>query len=342
MQQLTFIKPGQLEWWDVLEPKLEGPKQAIVRPVAVATCDLDAAIIQGRVPFRGPFAFGHEFVAEVVEVGEEVKGIRPGQRVIVPFQISCGECRYCLRGQTGDCANVKELSSYGLGNLGGKWGGALSELVRVPFAEAMLVALPPGINPASVASASDNLPDAWRTVGPYLEQQPESPVLIAGGGMSGSIGLYAVGIAKALGASQIDYLDNDLGRLELAKSLGANPLEFKDTPPIRLGRYPITVDASANPASLAAVLRSTEPGGVCTSIGIYYGRETPLPLLEMYTSGLTFKTGRAMARPAIPKILELVQSGQLQPQQVTSEQANWGDAAEALLHYRTKLIISRD
>jgi len=223
MQQLTFIKPGQLEWWDVLEPKLEGPKQAIVRPVAVATCDLDAAIIQGRVPFRGPFAFGHEFVAEVVEVGEEVKGIRPGQRVIVPFQISCGECRYCLRGQTGDCANVKELSSYGLGNLGGKWGGALSELVRVPFAEAMLVALPPGINPASVASASDNLPDAWRTVGPYLEQQPESPVLIAGGGMSGSIGLYAVGIAKALGASQIDYLDNDLGRLELAKSLGANP-----------------------------------------------------------------------------------------------------------------------
>jgi len=67
MRQLTFIKPGMLEWWDVPEPKIEAPIQALVRPVAVASCDLDAPILRGEAPFRGPFAFGHEFVAEEVQ-----------------------------------------------------------------------------------------------------------------------------------------------------------------------------------------------------------------------------------------------------------------------------------
>lgn len=103
MQQLTYLGPGALGWDDVREPKLDSDTAALVRPLAVATCDLDALIVTGRSPFRGPFALGHECVAEVVDVGEAVRGIQTGQRVSVPFQISCGRCEACRRGHTSNC-----------------------------------------------------------------------------------------------------------------------------------------------------------------------------------------------------------------------------------------------
>ena len=73
-------------------PELSGGVDALVRPIAVATCDLDAAVVAGRAPLPGPFAFGHEFVADVLEIGESVTSVRAGDRVIVPFQVSCGTC----------------------------------------------------------------------------------------------------------------------------------------------------------------------------------------------------------------------------------------------------------
>ncbi len=78
MRQLVYVKPGVVEWKDAPEPRLEAPSDAIVRPVAVAVCDLDVALLRGRAPFAGPFALGHEFVAEVVEVGNAVAEFRPG------------------------------------------------------------------------------------------------------------------------------------------------------------------------------------------------------------------------------------------------------------------------
>ena len=340
MRQLTFIKPGTLEWWDVPEPQIEAPTQALVRPLAVASCDLDTPILRGEAPFRGPFAFGHEFVAEVVAVGEAVLTIQVGQRVVVPFQISCGTCDSCQRGFTGNCATVEGFASYGLGK--GGWGGALSDLVRVPFADAMLVPVPAGIPPEAIASASDNMPDAWRTVGPYLLEHPSIPVLIVGGAGSGSIGLYAAAIARALGASQVDYADQDAQRLEIAHALGVNTMAIGRSFPKRLGTYPLTVDAGANPEGLACALRSTEREGICTSTGIYFANETPLPLRDMYYTGVILKTGRVHARAAIPEILTLVQEARLESAKVTTEVAVWEEAPEALRGFRTKLVITRE
>jgi threonine dehydrogenase-like Zn-dependent dehydrogenase len=338
MQELTFVKKGVLEWRDAAAPKLQGAEEALLRPLAVARCDLDAAIFFGRTPLQGPFAVGHEFVAEIVEVGDGVRSLRPGQKVIAPFQISCGTCAYCRRGLTGNCTSVPPGAMYGLGQSRGDWGGALSDLIRAPFAEHMLTPLPDGVSPAAVASLSDNLVDGWRTVAPHLAAAPNADVLVVGGG-AWSVGLYAVAVAVALGAPRVAYADSDPQRLALAESLGAQAIPGPY--PKQLGKYGITVDASADPQGLACALRSTEPEGVCTSVGIYFAEYTPVPLNEMFYSGITFKTGRAHSRAGVEPVLDLVTSGKLRPEALTTKTAQWDDAADALLDPSPKVVVVR-
>jgi alcohol dehydrogenase len=339
VQQLTYTAPNVLEWRDAPEPQLDSDSAALVRPRSVATCDLDALIIRGDSPFPPPFPLGHECVAEVVDVGDGVTSLRPGQLVSVPFQISCGECEPCRRGRTGNCGAVAFMSTYGFGPAVERWGGFLSDLVCVPYADHMLVPLPAGLEPNAVASASDNISDAWRAVGPTLAEEPGGSVLVVGGAGPGSIGLYAAALAVALGAESVLYVDADADRRRTAATLGAETIAEM---PKRLGPFPITVDSSGDPGALALALRSTAPDGVCTSTAIYFGEAPPLPLLEMYTKGITFKTGRAHVREAMPKVLELAAAGTLEPERVTTRVVPWTDASEALLESDwTKLVIER-
>lgn len=339
MQQLVYAAPEVLEWREAPEPRLSSDHAALVRPKAVATCDLDALIIGGSSPFPGPFPIGHECVAEVLDAGDAVSSLSRGELVSVPFQISCGECAACRRGRTGNCGEVAFMSTYGFGPAVEEWGGFLSDLVCVPYADHMLVPVPESLDPAAVASASDNISDAWRTVAPPLLEEPGAPVLVVGGASSGSIGLYAVALAVALGAESVEYVDRDQGRRRIASELGAQTLAEV---PKRLGPFPITVDASADPEGLALALRSTAPDGTCTSAAIYFGEQPSLPLLEMYTKGITFRTGRAHVREAMPHVLELAAGGKLHPERVTSRVVPWSDAADALLEGGwTKLVIER-
>jgi len=232
------------------------------------------------------------------------------------------------------------MSSDGFGPAVERWGGFLSDVVCVPYAEHMLVPIPAGLEPAAVASASDNISDAWRAVGPALAERPGASVLVVGGAGPGSIGLYAAGLAVALGSESVLYVDVDESRRTTATKLGAQTLAEI---PKRVDSHEITVDASANPDGLALALRSTAPDGICTSTAIYFGEQPALPLLEMYTKGITFKTGRADARTAMPHVLELSASGALRPELVTSSVVAWADAADALLEGGwTKLVIERD
>jgi alcohol dehydrogenase len=339
MLQLTYTGANQLDWREAEEPRLSSDQAALVRPLAVATCDLDALIIGGSSPFPAPFPIGHECVAEVVDAGDGVRSFESGQLVSVPFQISCGECAACRRGRTGNCTSVDFMSTYGFGPAVGRWGGFLSDLVCVPYAEHMLVPVPAGLAPAAVASASDNISDAWRAVAPPLAEDPGAPVLVVGGASSGSIGLYAVALAGALGAQSVLYVDADAERRRTAEALGA---EAHAETPQRLGPFPITVDASAEADGLALALRSTAPDGTCTSTAIYFGEQPSLPLLEMYTKCITFKTGRAHVREAMPHVLELAGAGTLQPERVTTRTVAWADAADALLQDDwTKLVFER-
>ncbi|MFC8528851.1 zinc-binding dehydrogenase [Nocardia sp. NPDC057227] len=339
MKRLLLTGPGALAWEETPEPVLTEPDQALVRPIAVATCDIDPAVLRGRFPLPGPYPFGHEGVAEVVAVGDEVRAVSPGDRVVVPFQISCGTCEPCTGGRTGNCASHPPLSTFGLGTLGGlAWGGLWADLALIPHADAMLVPLPAGVDPATVASASDNIPDAYRAVGPQLADRPGADVLVVGGGGAPSIGLYAAGLAVALGSERVVYTDRSPERLAIAAALGAEAVA--GDPGKELGRFPITVEARGGGQALRAAIEATGYDGWCISVSVQL-EDVALPVFGMYNRCCTFHTGRAHARPAIPRVLDLVAAGRFDPALVTTATVAWDDSAEALLDTPLKLVAVR-
>ena len=338
MRRLILETAGTVRWEETDEPQLPSAAAALVRPVTVATCDLDVAVLSGgRYPLEGPYPFGHEGVVEVVTVGDDVTTVKPGDRAVVPFQISCGTCVPCRCGRTGNCANTPPMATYGLGAMGGlEWGGILADLAVVPYADAMLVPLPDGIDPVVVASASDNIPDGWRAVGPQLAADPGAEVLVIGGDAgSNSIGLYAAGLAVALGSARVVYLDQHEDRLRIAEKLGAEVME--GPPPRRVGSFPITVDAGGTAEYLACALNSTASDGTCTSTSVYL-QDPPVPMFAMYARCCTLHTGRAHARAAIPAVLDAVAAG-FDPSIVTSAVVPVADVVEALAHPPLKLVI---
>jgi threonine dehydrogenase-like Zn-dependent dehydrogenase len=343
MRALTYAGPRQLEWRDAPDPRIAGDGEAVVAPLAVATCDLDAMIVAGGSPFPAPFTLGHEGVAEVLEVGDGVTTVKPGDRVLVPFQISCGTCGACRAGRTGNCETVLfgQTYGFGFGPEQTRFGGFLADAILVPYADAMLVALPENVAPEVAASASDNITDAHRAIAPHLAARPGAPVLVCGGALSGSIGLYAVAHAVALGSEDVLYVDADAGRRAVAEGYGARTL---GEVPERLDeRFPITVDAAATPEALALALGSLDRDGVCTSTAIYFDPATipPFPLLGMYVMATTFVTGRIHARRDAPAVLDLLASGTLDVEPVTSHVVAFDDAADALLEDYVKLVITR-
>jgi threonine dehydrogenase-like Zn-dependent dehydrogenase len=144
----------------------------------------------------------------------------------------------------------------------------------------------------------------------------------------------------ALGSQQVDYVDTNQRRLHVAQAVGANLIE-RAVDGSRLGRYRITVEHYGELAGLHSALRSTEPEGVCTFTAIYLGTDTPVPLLEMYTRGVTFRTGRVNARSVLPRVVDLIVEGRLRPELVTAATVPWDEADTALADLDAKTIVVR-
>lgn len=375
IKELTLVKKNKLEWREKKEPRIGHPKEAIIRPFVASRCDGDSIFlfynfskairlgasvhfidkkvmdVFGKRPFEGPFCVGHECIGEIVETGDDVQLFRKGQVVIVPWAISCGACPVCDSGIYSNCTNTgdnKIISAYGWGEGTGPWGGAVTDMLRVPFADAMLIEVPHDVNPYHCPSLSDNIADAYRTVGPPLKKIPNAPVMIMGGAAK-SIGLYAASLAIALGASHVDYVDDADERLELAKKIGANPVKISKEVALKKlmsssllkKEYPITVDASGNVEKLNFTMRKLGPGGICTCTAFYLKNRTPLPLWDMYSKSATFHIGISHPRRDVPEILPLIQSGKFKPQEITTLSADWENAPKAYLEKTTKLVIKR-
>ena len=344
MRALVFRGPMDLAWEDVETPRLIEPRDALVRPIAVARCDLDPAIALGLYPMPAPFVMGHEMVGEVVAVGEAITNVRLGDKVIVPFQLSCMTCAPCLRGHTNACVNVPSGTAFGLGPHGGiDLGGALAELVRVPWADVMLIPLPEGMDPVVAAGIPDNVSDGYRCVAAPLAERPGAPVLVVGG-LAPSVGLYAVMAALALGSKRVVYVDDDAARLELAVAAGAEVVDAKDQwDSLKLAeRFPIVVEANVLDSGRNFALQSVEPCGVCTSVSGGASSRSNLPLQSMYLKGVRYEIGRVHACATARPVLDLVSSGALDPARIINKVVPFSEAIEGMILPVVKVVFVND
>lgn len=375
MRELNFIKSGVLEWRERPDPALLESTDALVRPFVASRCDGDTlpihrnvsramqaglkaglidpcvAAIVGGLPFEGPFGIGHEAIAQITAVGEDVTELQVGDIVVVPWAISCGTCRECELGITAKCSTMtptspgETLAAFGFGPTSGPWGGMVADSLRIPFADHMLVPVPGGVDPLRVAAASDNLTDAWRGIVPPLQARPGGRVLVLGGGGQ-SIGLYAAGLAVAHGAEVVDYVDDRSQRLEVAEAFGAavHPVRTsrKSVLPTVPGGYDVVVEASSTSQGLRDALRALRPGGICTGTGYYLGTGTRLPVMDMYATSAQLNVGVSSVRPHLPGLLDFVARTGFEAERVTSLVADWDDAPEAYLERTTKLVLQRE
>ncbi len=348
MRALQAAPGGKLRWKDVPAPAPPGPDGAIVHPIAIATCDIDCPLAMGMLQMPLPVHLGHECVAEVQTVGERVQNVKPGEMVVVPYEVSCGACPQCKAGFTASCASVPPVSAFGMGVATGHFGGACSDLLRVPYADAMLVPLPKGVDTAAAASVADNMCDAYRHIAPHLpgllQRDPQAEVLILGSlrrrsSFGASLPLYCALIAGALGARKVLLVDARARVRSHAERIGIESIEPKALR--RRPRAPLVVDASV--LDLGRALAATAPDGICTSSGSLH-RATTVPIAAAYVRKVTLHVGRTSARPLMPEVLALIGSGALAPERVISTLASLEDAPRVLgEHFRsggTKAVLT--
>jgi alcohol dehydrogenase len=342
VRQLTYLDTRSLEWREVAEPVVDSAAAAIVEPLAVSTCDMDGIVIHGILRIRKPTAVGHEGVGRVVDVGDAVTSVRPGDLVLLPWKIACGYCRYCLRGHTAQCETVAPEAAYGW-HRDPVWGGFLSDLVKVPYADAMLTTVPDGADPVALAGVGDNVTDGWRAVGPPLAARPGGTVLVAGGVAPGSIPLYAAGLAVALGAERTVFVSAAADHRSRAAQMGAEVVDPADVPFEELGDFDVTVDGSGDPATFVKVLERTARAGVCTSTSavVYAFGPTPVDMYELYRKSVTLTTGWVHTHALWHEPIALISSGRFDPAPVTSALVSFDDVAEALCEPFTKVVAVR-
>lgn len=279
-------------------------------------------------------------------MGSDITKLAVGDVVVVPWALSCGTCPQCQRGWTAKCTTMtaaspgKTLAAFGFGPQCGPWGGMVTDTLRIPNADHMLVKAPADVDPLRVAAASDNLSDAWRAVVPPLTQRPSGRVLVLGGGGK-SIGLYAAGIAVAHGA-EVDYTDDDQDRLAIAAGFGAHVhvVAKRGSAAGRSG-YDIVVETAPNGRGLREGLRALAPDGVCVGTGSYVGTNTKLPVMDMYATSATLQVGVSHVRPVLPDLLDFIAQTGFEADRVTTVLADWDDAPAAYAERTTKVVLHR-
>jgi threonine dehydrogenase-like Zn-dependent dehydrogenase len=239
MKAVCWWGKGNVRVVDVPDPKILNPHDAIVRVTLTAICGSDLHLYDGYVPtmMKGDI-LGHEFMGEVVEVGTAVTNLKAGDRVIVPFPISCGRCWFCQNGLWSLCDNtnpnawmVEALAGYatagiyGYSHMYGGYAGGQAEYVRVPFADVNPLKIPDGIPDEKVLFLTDILPTGWMAA-ENCDIKEGDTVAVWG---SGPVGQFAMASARLLGAERIIAIDRVPERLRLAqKQWNAEILNFEE------------------------------------------------------------------------------------------------------------------
>jgi threonine dehydrogenase-like Zn-dependent dehydrogenase len=231
LRALTWHGKRDVRVEEVPDPRIEQPTDAVVRITSTAICGSDLHLYEVLGPFLSPGdVLGHEPMGIVEEVGPEVTHIKPGDRVVVPFNISCGHCWMCSRGFYAQCETTqntktgKGASLFGYTELYGSVPGGQAEYLRVPQAQFGPVKVPDGPPDEKFLFLSDVLPTAWQAVA--FAELPEDGTLAVLG--LGPIGQMSARIGRHLGAARVIAVDKVPERLEMARRHGIEVIDSND------------------------------------------------------------------------------------------------------------------
>ena len=308
MKALVFHGPGRSAWESVADPGIQEATDAIVRVDAVTICGTDLHILKGDVPdVRPGTVLGHEAVGEVVEVGSDVRGVRPGDRVLVSCITACGRCRFCRESAYGQCRG------------GGGWilghliNGTQAEYVRVPYADLSVHPLPGGVDSRDAVLLADIFPTAYEVGVLNGHVRPGDTVAVVG---AGPIGLAAIATAQLYSPEKIIAVDLAPPRLDAAKNLGADAVAAAGEEAEQLVAdltdglgADVVLEAVGVPASFEMCTRMVRPGGHVANIGVH-GKPAVLHLEDLWIKNVTITTG-LVDTYSTPTLLRMMAAGRL-------------------------------
>ncbi|KAK0711291.1 alcohol dehydrogenase [Lasiosphaeris hirsuta] len=307
MKAVVFDGPRKVSVQDRPIPTLKHAQDIIVRVQTTALCGSELHAYRGIQSSPTGFIMGHEFVGLVVEAGSEVKTLKIGDKVVAPFTVSCMECFYCQNGFSGRCENSLLFGSPGLD-------GGQAEYVRVPYADGTVMKAPPEIEDRALVLMADIFPTGWfgvKNAFASLGSQPatEATIVVVG---CGPVGLCAIISALEYHPRHIFAVDSVDSRLELARGLGAEPLNFlrgkeamqKRVKEVTEGRG---ADVVVEVVGLSPALRTSfdllRPFGMISSIGVH-NAEIPWNGDEAYGKNVRIQMGRCPVRSIVAEALQ--------------------------------------
>ena len=307
MNAITFRGVREVAYAETPDPELSTERDAIVSVELAGLCGSDLHAYLGREPGLDPgTVMGHEFVGRVERVGEAVRGIAPGDRVVTPFSTSCGDCYYCTRGLTARCVAGR---LFGWVERGVGLQGAQAPRVRVPLADSTLFPLPDDVESPEALLLCDVLP-----TGHYCARMAE---VHAGGTFVviglGPVGLMAVLAARERGAERLYAIDTIEARLARAEALGARPIDAAHEEPLAVVRRATdgrgadgVMEAVGNAGAARLAFDLVRPGGIVSTVGVHHDAGFPFSPAEAYDRNLTWRIGRCPARSLMEELLPLV------------------------------------
>ena len=342
MRALSYFGPNKVKVVRKPDPRIEHSNDAILKVTRSAICGSDLHLLHGLVPdTRVGCTFGHEFTGTVEEIGSSVKNLRRGDRVVVPFNISCGICFYCSRGLSANCENTNPNSDVASGVFGyshttGGYDGGQAEYVRVPFADVGPMKIPDDMEEEEVLFLSDILPTGYQAA-EMGEIKGGETVVVFG---CGPVGLFAMKSAWLLGAGRVVAVDHVDYRLDFARRYaGVETVNFKKVPDIVSylkdqfeGRGPdVAIDAvgmeaegsklhrvlgmsfmqAGVPVAINWAIQTVRKGGNVSIIGVY---GPPWNLVDIGTAmnkGITLRMNQCNVRRYMPHLLKHIREGRI-------------------------------
>ncbi|KAA9339701.1 glutathione-dependent formaldehyde dehydrogenase [Hymenobacter busanensis] len=350
-------------------PEIKHPQDAIVKVLRTCICGSDLHLYNGNVPdTRVGSTFGHEFIGEVVEIGSEVTKVKVGDRVIVPFNIACGECHFCRQGMFGNCheSNTEATAVgaiFGYSHTAGGFNGGQAEYARVPYANVGPTIIPAGMDLDDAVLLTDVVPTGYQAA-EMAGIQPGDTVLVFG---AGPIGIMAARCAWLFGAGRVMIVDQEDYRLEFArnysyceaynfKEIGDPVLFFKkatdwlgadvvidavgaeaagNTMQTITGRKLLLQAGSAT--ALHWAINSVKKGGVVSVVGVYGPTDNLVPIGNVLNKGLTIRANQASVKRLLPRLIEHIQNGVLNPKALITHRIPLEEVADGYRMFSAKL-----